>query len=169
MHGRVFTAASTQDDVFQREGTLATERVMAGLHATVLAYGTAGSGKTHTLLGPRENPGVGPLCVASLFKMMQDVPSTEPAQPQMHFSCCELYQNQVFDLLVSKQHQVSFNGKHDLASASMLFTKVGLNSMEHFWEVLARLREVSPNSTHTPSPTPSLSEDRLFVISSHVG
>jgi hypothetical protein len=31
---RVFTAASTQEDVFQREGVLAAERVMSGLPAT---------------------------------------------------------------------------------------------------------------------------------------
>ena len=31
---RVFTAASTQEDVFQREGVLAAERVMSGMPAT---------------------------------------------------------------------------------------------------------------------------------------
>jgi hypothetical protein len=37
----VFTAASTQEDVFQREGVLAAERVMSGMPAT-------NSKKSHT-------------------------------------------------------------------------------------------------------------------------
>jgi len=139
----VFTAASTQEDVFRREGVLAAERVMSGFPASILAYGTAGSGKTHTLFGPRENPGVGPQCVASLLKMAGEASRADAEQPLVQVSCYELHHNAIYDLLVGKHHEVQFGGKDDLGKTSDSFAKIGINSVEHFWDLVTRLREVS--------------------------
>ena len=114
---------------------------MSGFPASILAYGTTGSGKTHTLFGPRENPGVGPQCVAALLKMLQDAPRTDDAQPLLSMSCYELYQNQVYDLLVGKHHEVAFGGKDELAKTSDVFSKTAINTIDDFWEVLTRVRE----------------------------
>lgn len=139
---RVFTAASTQEDVFLREGTLAVECVLSGLPATILAYGTAGSGKSHTLFGPRENRGIGPQVVASLLKMIEDSTSADAAQPLMHVSCYEVYQNQVYDLLVGRHHEVQIGSKEELAKSADVFSKVEVKTMDQFWTLVNRLREV---------------------------
>lgn len=139
---RVFTAASTQEDVFRREGTLAAERVMSGYPASLLLYGTAGSGKTHTLFGPRENPGVGPQCVASLLKMAGEAERADAEQPLVNVSCYEMHQNTIYDLLVGKHHEVQFGGKDVLGKTSDAFAKIGISTVEQFWDLVTRLREV---------------------------
>lgn len=47
---RVFGPKATQLDVFSQVRPL-VESVLAGYNATVLAYGSTGSGKTHTIMG----------------------------------------------------------------------------------------------------------------------
>ena len=126
--------------MYRREGTLAAERIMSGFPATILAYGTAGSGKTHTLYGQRENPGVGPQCVAALLKMAQETQLADDSGPILQVSYYELYQNQVFDLLAGKNHEVLL-GDVDLAMTSDAFTKVGINHIDDLWTLILRVRE----------------------------
>jgi hypothetical protein len=138
---RVYTAASTQEDIYRREGLLAAERIMSGLPASILAYGTASSGKTHTLYGQRENPGVGPQCVAALLKMVQEAQLADKSRPMLQVSYCELYQSQVFDLLSGK-NQVPVGGPGgDINTAPQTFAKVGINSTDELWDLILRLRE----------------------------
>lgn len=49
----LFDAHATQQQVMEEIGQRAVERVLAGYHGTVLCYGQSGSGKTHSLIGPR--------------------------------------------------------------------------------------------------------------------
>ena len=56
--------------------------------ASIFAYGTAGSGKSHTLFGPRENPGLGPQCVATLLRMAQDIAARDVSQPLLQVCVC---------------------------------------------------------------------------------
>ena len=136
---RVYTAASTQEDIYRREGLLAAERIMSGFPASILAYGTASSGKTHTLYGQRETPGVGPQCVAALLKMVQEAQLADKSRPMLQVSYCELYQNQVFDLLAGKNPVGGPGG--DINTAPQTFAKVGISSTDELWDLILRLRE----------------------------
>lgn len=42
--------------------------VLNGFDATLMAYGTTGSGKTHTMIGTDEHPGLTPLAIDALFE-----------------------------------------------------------------------------------------------------
>ena len=137
----VFTAASTQEEVFQREGTLAASRVAAGFPANLLAYGTAGSGKTHTLFGNKEKPGVGPQTVAALLHAMSQAGSG--AQSLLHVTVAELHQQHVFDVLLGKDHEVFLSEKDGTASGAAL-SRIGIENMEQFWDLLARLQSTRP-------------------------
>ena len=43
------------------------ESVVRGFNACVFAYGTTGSGKTYTMTGTKETPGIMYLIIADLF------------------------------------------------------------------------------------------------------
>ena len=57
-------------------------------------------------------------------------------------SCYELYQNQVYDLLMGTQHEVILGSKDDLPQTFHLFAKVDVNSIDEFWAVLSRIEQV---------------------------
>ena len=48
---RLYTAASTQEDVFTNEVEPLATRALQGLNATAFTYGVTGSGKTHSMMG----------------------------------------------------------------------------------------------------------------------
>lgn len=61
------TTAATTPDVFSRAVRSVLDRVLDGYSATVFAYGTTGSGKTYTMKGSEDNPGIVPLSARYLF------------------------------------------------------------------------------------------------------
>eukprot|EP00959_Pyramimonas_sp_CCMP1952_P178167 3724110-Pyramimonas_sp.AAC.1 len=64
----------------------------------MLAYGITGAGKTFTLEGPPENPGVLPRALEHIFDLLERDPMGA------HLAVCinyfEIYNEQVFDLLL---------------------------------------------------------------------
>lgn len=50
-YDHVFDEAATQDEVYQTTTSPLIKDVLRGLSAAVFAYGSTGSGKTHTMLG----------------------------------------------------------------------------------------------------------------------
>ena len=63
---KIFNGESTQFEVFQYLQPLVTS-VLDGYNICIFAYGQTGAGKTYTMSGPRENPGVNFLTAAELF------------------------------------------------------------------------------------------------------
>lgn len=49
---------------------------MSGFNGTVFAYGQTASGKTHTMMGSADEPGVIPLAVDELFDFIRKVSSS---------------------------------------------------------------------------------------------
>jgi len=45
-------------DVFSKTTKFLCDGVLNGYNATVFAYGSTGAGKTHTMLGTEDNPGI---------------------------------------------------------------------------------------------------------------
>ena len=64
----------------------------------------------------------------------------------LQVSCCELYQNQVYDLLGTQANieanTANVGNKDQLTKLWQLMTKVDINNMDHFWDVIARVRQV---------------------------
>ena len=55
---RLFDEDCTQDQVYRNTTQPLLDSVLDGYNATVFAYGATGCGKTHTILGTPEDPGV---------------------------------------------------------------------------------------------------------------
>uniref|UniRef100_A0AC35TXD7 Kinesin-like protein n=1 Tax=Rhabditophanes sp. KR3021 TaxID=114890 RepID=A0AC35TXD7_9BILA len=51
--------------------------VVAGNNATIFAYGATGAGKTYTMVGTKENPGLMPLMTESLYEKIKNTNLTE--------------------------------------------------------------------------------------------
>ncbi|EWC46176.1 hypothetical protein DRE_04554 [Drechslerella stenobrocha 248] len=76
-------------------------RVMEGYHGTVFAYGMTGTGKTFSMQGTSENPGVIPLAVTDIFSFIRETPHREFL---LRVSYLEIYNEKIHDLLSPTQN-----------------------------------------------------------------
>lgn len=67
---QVFPDTATQEQVFNAVAQEPLERFLGGCHVLLFAYGPTSSGKTFTMQGSREDPGVFPRALDRLFRML---------------------------------------------------------------------------------------------------
>ncbi|NXO83035.1 KI18A protein, partial [Sitta europaea] len=99
MFDAVFDDSSSQLEVFEHTTKNLIEGFLNGYNCTVLAYGATGAGKTHTMLGSPEDPGVMYLTMITLYKRMDQI--KEDKICDVAVSYLEVYNEQIRDLLVN--------------------------------------------------------------------
>ncbi|NXD65006.1 KI18A protein, partial [Eolophus roseicapillus] len=95
----VFAESSTQLEVFENTTKSVIDGFLNGYNCTVLAYGATGAGKTHTMLGSPEDPGVMYLTMMALYNCMDEI--KEDKICDIAVSYLEVYNEQIRDLLVN--------------------------------------------------------------------
>ncbi|VYS49205.1 unnamed protein product [Arabidopsis thaliana] len=94
---RVFQPDSSQDDVFL-EIEPVIKSVIDGYNACIFAYGQTGTGKTYTMEGLPNSPGIVPRAIKGLFKQVEE----SNHMFTIHFSMLEIYMGNLKDLLLSE-------------------------------------------------------------------
>ncbi|XP_012511419.1 PREDICTED: kinesin-like protein KIF24 [Propithecus coquereli] len=93
----VFGEACTNQDVYMKTTHPLIQHIFNGGNATCFAYGQTGAGKTYTMIGTHQNPGLYALAAKDIFKQL------EVSQPRRHLfvwiSFYEIYCGQLYDLL----------------------------------------------------------------------
>jgi len=98
----VFTAFSTQEEVFDRTLRPVIGDVLRGFESTVFAYGQTGTGKTHTMEGDLDDPeiyGIIPRSAAALFETLG---GEDYHMFRVTCSYLEIYNEDLCDLLVER-------------------------------------------------------------------
>ncbi|XP_074005731.1 kinesin-like protein KIF18A [Numenius arquata] len=95
----VFAESSSQLEVFEHTTKTVIDGFLNGYNCTVLAYGATGAGKTHTMLGTPEDPGVMYLTMMALYNCMDQI--KEDKICNVAVSYLEIYNEQIRDLLVN--------------------------------------------------------------------
>ncbi|KAJ3075807.1 Kinesin-like protein kif19 [Podochytrium sp. JEL0797] len=107
----VFSETATQAQVFEGTTKGLVDYVLQGFNTTVFAYGATGAGKTFTMLGTHESPGVMPQTLDHLFSQIAKstrVQTTNgnaslPVQTfKVSLSYLEIYNENIRDLLSGK-------------------------------------------------------------------
>ena len=62
-----FDKANDNGTVYNDTVSFLIEGVIDGFNATVFAYGATGCGKTYTMVGTPDKPGIMPRCMTDLF------------------------------------------------------------------------------------------------------
>nr|XP_023418138.1 kinesin-like protein KIFC2 isoform X3 [Cavia porcellus] len=89
----VFPPDATQEEVF-RELEPAVLSCLRGYSVCIFTYGQTGTGKTYSMEGPPEDPGIAPRALQSLFREME-----AGGQHRVTLSMVEIYNEAVRDLL----------------------------------------------------------------------
>ncbi|KAF6145409.1 hypothetical protein GIB67_029178 [Kingdonia uniflora] len=74
---RVFGPSSASKTVYDVAARPVVKAAMEGVNGTVFAYGVTSSGKTHTMHGDHNSPGVIPLAIKDVFSIIQETPGRE--------------------------------------------------------------------------------------------
>ncbi|XP_053138807.1 kinesin-like protein KIF18A [Hemicordylus capensis] len=99
MFDAVFDENASQLEVFECTTKIVLDGFLNGYNCTVLAYGATGAGKTHTMLGSPEDPGVMYLTMMELYNSMDRM--KEEVHCAIAVSYLEVYNEQIRDLLVN--------------------------------------------------------------------
>jgi kinesin family protein 18/19 len=94
---RVFDENITQGDVYEATTKNLLDSVLDGYNATVFAYGATGCGKTHTITGTAQQPGIIFLTMQELFEKVEELRSAK--ETEITLSYLEIYNETIRDLL----------------------------------------------------------------------
>jgi centromeric protein E len=97
---KVFDTNATTHEVYQTQVESLVQAAMEGYHSTVLAYGQTSTGKTFTMSGTKESPGLVALSIQDCFRFVQE--TDEPREYLFRLSMLEIYKEHIRDLLSNK-------------------------------------------------------------------
>ncbi|KAL6545990.1 Kinesin-like protein KIN-7D, mitochondrial [Orobanche gracilis] len=93
---KVFGPNTDTPEVYEVAARPVVKAAMEGINGTVFAYGVTSSGKTHTMHGDQNCPGIIPLAIKDVFSIIQDTPGREFL---LRVSYLEIYNEVINDLL----------------------------------------------------------------------
>ena len=100
----VFDESTTQDEVYTNTTKMLLDNIMHGYNSTVFAYGATGSGKTYTMVGNDDSPGLMIKAIQDLFEKVKEQQMNDKHYT-IKLSYIEVYNETLKDLLIDKQTQ----------------------------------------------------------------
>lgn len=94
---RLFDELASQADVYENTTRPLLDSILDGFNATVFAYGATGCGKTHTILGSPQDPGVIFLTMKELYERIDSLSDSKLFDVSISF--LEIYNETIRDLL----------------------------------------------------------------------
>ncbi|PSR93458.1 Kinesin-like protein [Actinidia chinensis var. chinensis] len=141
--------------VFSREIKPLISKVFDGQNVTIIAYGARGSGKTYTIQGTEEKPGLAALAIAEVLSMI------EGNEKSVAISLYEVIQDHVYDLLDPTHLEVRIledaQGRIKLKGLSKAFVK----SISEFHKLY--FNECSSHQAKMPFELPRKSHRGVIV------
>ncbi|CAI8610194.1 unnamed protein product [Vicia faba] len=139
-----FTDSATQLQVYSTTTSELVEAVLQGRNGSVFCYGATGAGKTYTMLGTVENPGVMVLAIKDLFSKIRQ--RSCDGSHVVHLSYLEVYNETVRDLLCPGRPLVLREDKQGIVAAGL--TQYRASSAD---EVMVLLQQGNRNRTTEPT------------------
>ncbi|ESW27161.1 hypothetical protein PHAVU_003G179100 [Phaseolus vulgaris] len=139
-----FPDSASQQEVYSTSTSELVEAVLQGRNGSVFCYGATGAGKTYTMLGTVENPGVMVLAIKDLFSKIRQ--RSCDGNHVVHLSYLEVYNETVRDLLSPGRPLVLREDKQGIVAAGL--TQYRAYSTD---EVMALLQQGNQNRTTEPT------------------
>ncbi|CRH03036.1 kinesin-8, putative [Plasmodium relictum] len=92
-----FDENSSQEDVYNNSVKCLIDAVIKGYNSTVFAYGATGAGKTHTIIGYKNEPGIMMMILKDLFEKIKSLEVLNEYKVKCSF--IEIYNENICDLL----------------------------------------------------------------------
>ena len=144
---RLFDENSTQRDIYDNTTKASIDAVLDGYNSTIFAYGATGCGKTYTITGTPENPGIVFLALQDLFEKIENQNEKDVT---IEVSYLEIYNEMIKDLLnieTSPKKLILLESKDQEIIVTNL-TKTNVLNVNDVMDLIIR-----GNSHRTVSPT----------------
>lgn len=102
-----FNKSTPQEEIYENTAKFLLPSILDGYNATVFAYGATGAGKTFTMVGNNDNPGVMVRSLSDLFELLEN---QMDKNYKAKLSYLEVYNETLRDLLRDKDE----NGEVDM-------------------------------------------------------
>ncbi|KAK4154217.1 P-loop containing nucleoside triphosphate hydrolase protein [Chaetomidium leptoderma] len=145
---RIFDQNACQSDVYEATTRGLLDSILDGYNATVFAYGATGCGKTHTITGTSQHPGIIFLTMQELFEKINERSADKVTEVSLSY--LEIYNETIRDLLVPGGSKQGLMLRED---SNQAVTVAGLSSHhpKDVQEVMDMI--VQGNEFRTVSPT----------------
>lgn len=151
---RIFDENISQGDVYEATTRSLLDSVLDGYNATVFAYGATGCGKTHTITGTAQQPGIIFMTMQELFERIGE--TTSDKVTEISLSYLEIYNETIRDLLLPGGCKGGLMLRED---ANQAVSVAGLSShhpqnVEQVMEMIMRgneCRTISPTEANATS------------------
>ena len=140
----VFSSFVGQEEIFNNTTKFLIDKVINGFNATVFAYGATGAGKTYTMLGNDENPGIMVWTLKDLYKKINEYKNREYLIKLWYV---EIYNENIRDLLNNRNEKnENLELREDPEEGIIInnITEIITNSMK---EILNLLKKGNKNRT----------------------
>ncbi|XP_043694340.1 kinesin-like protein KIN-10C [Telopea speciosissima] len=117
--------------IFHKEVSPLINGIFGGFNSTIFAYGATGSGKTYTMQGSEELPGLMPLAMSTVLSMCKNTGSS------VEISYYEIYMDRCFDLFEPKAKEISLLEDKDGQVQLRGLSRVPVSSMFEFHQIFA--------------------------------
>ncbi|KAK3812281.1 MAG: P-loop containing nucleoside triphosphate hydrolase protein [Benniella sp.] len=148
---RVFSEDADQQEVFENTTRHLIDGVLNGYNGTLFAYGATGCGKTHTITGTTEKPGIIFLTMQELYDRIAEVEDEKTIEVSVSY--LEVYNETIRDLLAKPSSNSKAPSLQLREDQSRRVTIAGLS--EHHPKGMEELMEMvfKGNENRTVSPT----------------
>lgn len=161
----VFPSTSSQIQIYNGTIGIYLDSLLNGHHLTLFAYGATGCGKTHTLMGTSNDPGLIQLTMTDLYKKIDSM------SVKMTLSFFEIYNETIRDLWSSKNCELRQDGENCVVVGGL--TSKILNSLESVirWINIGNERRIkaATGANATSSRSHAILQVHLEVISPQDG
>ena len=146
----VFDSSASQMEVYEKTAKPFIPKVIAGLNVTVFAYGATSAGKTHTMFGSSRvdeaashaEAGIIPNAIKDVFSIIAEKTKSLCVGEKwsVNLSYIEVYNEQIYDLLVPIPTGKSLSLREDQEKGIMVIAGVIELNVESLDEVLKQLQ-----------------------------
>ncbi|KAL4921066.1 P-loop containing nucleoside triphosphate hydrolase protein [Aspergillus aurantiobrunneus] len=162
---RIFDQNSGQGEVYESTTRSLLDSVLEGYNATVFAYGATGCGKTHTITGTPQQPGIIFLTMQELFERIDE--RSGEKQTELSLSFLEIYNETIRDLLVPGGSKGGLTLREDTNKAVSV-AGLSSHSPKSVQEVMDMIMKGNANRTMSPTEANATSSRSHAVLQINV-
>ncbi|XP_033303992.1 kinesin-like protein KIF18A [Bombus bifarius] len=142
---KIFDMTSNNSDVFEGSTKDLICNLLDGYNCSVFAYGATGAGKTHTMLGSSNDPGITYRTVAELFYQIEQ--QSDQREFNLGVTYLEIYNENVQDLL----HKSGPLHLRDDGRYGVIVAGLKIIAIQNAEELLTLLAKGNKNRTQHPT------------------
>lgn len=160
---RLFDDSASQEEVYSSTTRPLLDSVLDGYNATVFAYGATGCGKTHTISGTPQAPGIIFLTMKELFERIADIRDTQLVDVSLSY--LEIYNETIKDLLEPSNKQLVLREDCD---HRISVSNLSMHKPENVEAVMDMILQGNGNRTISPTEANATSSRSHAVLQINV-